>query len=353
MTGGRDLPSHLQDGPTVDEPEYFFGEKTLEGVGDTHATLTNLTEKIRERETGGAFEDVGGTRYFVLGSYDEKPRRRLEVAKERLPQYNPNAIALILDDLDIESDGYTNFYLKFRLVEALCDYNVLVAESNDGGHELELGEIPLSKTYVAKRDYESLSIDHDLEWSKYDAMMGKLFVLLEANDQLAEWTTMEEFDHALRVIASTTSGVPDRLLKSLDSKFDLEVADGWTLDRFRAGDSPEYDPQNQPLLTARHDDSDFWLFVERDDPTVGRPRGFPRYKFFMGNSEDASSDRTPSGDIATFAVYLEPDYEIAKTAARYFTHTFDEKYDETGDGMEAYHYAFDNVSSRYDMDQRE
>ena len=105
------------------------------------------------------------------------------MAKDLLREHNTDSIVILLKDFAVEDDDYTNFYIKFRIVESLTDYAVLVAEDNDGGHELELGELPLETTYVAKRDYEHVPIGHDLEREKYDAMIAKLFELLETNDQ--------------------------------------------------------------------------------------------------------------------------------------------------------------------------
>ena len=58
------------------------------------------------------------------------------------------------------------------------DYVIGVFEDNDGGHELELGEGNLSTTYILKRDYSNASIDNDVEYEKYDAMLGTLFFYL-------------------------------------------------------------------------------------------------------------------------------------------------------------------------------
>lgn len=74
--------------------------------------------------------------------------------------------------------------VKFRYTTATTDFNVLVAEDNDGGHELELGEATLSETYVAERDYRHASVNKDLEYEKYDAMIGTLFKLMDRRGHL-------------------------------------------------------------------------------------------------------------------------------------------------------------------------
>jgi hypothetical protein len=84
-----------------------------------------------------------------------------------------------------------------------ADHVVAVFESNDGGHELEIGEVDLDRVHVLKRDYESVSVDHDLEYAKYDAMLGTLFDLLDRRDRLHEWKTKREFYAAAAELSAT------------------------------------------------------------------------------------------------------------------------------------------------------
>ncbi|WP_435115925.1 hypothetical protein [Halolamina sp. C58] len=191
MSDGGDVPDHLSEGPTFDDPEYLFGERTVGEIGDTHEVIADVVDRL----PGGYRDD--SVRYFVLGNYDDPQKERLRTAKSLLADPPHVSIALLLDDLDVATDDWNNFYLKFRVVLDLTDFAVVVAEDNDGGHELELGELPLDSTYVAKRDYADAAIDEDLEREKYDAMMAKLFELLDANDQLVEWRSRREFEHAI------------------------------------------------------------------------------------------------------------------------------------------------------------
>lgn len=112
----------------------------------------------------------------------------------------------MLEDLDPDNDDWRNFYVKFRYTMATTDFTVLVAESSDGGHELELGDATLSETYVAKRDYRHASIDKDLEYEKYDAMMGTLCKLMDRRGHLFAWRTSDEFQDALEQISTETRG---------------------------------------------------------------------------------------------------------------------------------------------------
>lgn len=95
--------------------------------------------------------------------------------------------------------------MKFQFVSQSTDYNILVAEDNDGGHELELGEVSLEETYVLKREYSGDSIDNDLEYEKFDGMMAALFQFLERAGQLYRWHNKTELLRASHQIAIETS----------------------------------------------------------------------------------------------------------------------------------------------------
>ena len=86
----------------------------------------------------------------------------------------------------------------------MFDYVVVVMEDNDGGHELELGEVPLADTFVVKRDYSPASIERDLEREKYDAMLLKLYEFLTNSGQLYEWNSVESLSEAVKSIADET-----------------------------------------------------------------------------------------------------------------------------------------------------
>lgn len=133
--------------------------------------------------------------FFVLGSYDEPEKFRLNALCHIL-SVPPNDEPFTLEEIDPDVDVWENFYIKFRLFLLRADHVVAVFESNDGGHELEIGEIDLDQVHVLKRDYESVSVDHDVEYAKYDAMLGTLFDLLDRRDRLHEWETKHEFYEA-------------------------------------------------------------------------------------------------------------------------------------------------------------
>jgi hypothetical protein len=67
----------------------------------------------------------------------------------------------------------------------------------------------LADTYVVKRDYEPLSIYHDLEYEKYDAMMGKLFDVMDRRDHLFEWADAQSFARGVRRVGTETRSERD------------------------------------------------------------------------------------------------------------------------------------------------
>jgi len=144
--------------------------------------------------------------FFVLGSYDEPEKRRLD-ALCRVLSVREGDEPFTLEEIDPGVDVWENFYVKFRVFLLRADHVVAVFESNDGGHELEIGEVDLDRVHVLKRDYESVSVDHDLEYAKYDAMLGTLFDLLDRRDRLHEWETKREFYAAAAELSATVGNV--------------------------------------------------------------------------------------------------------------------------------------------------
>lgn len=198
MDDSESLPDHLAGGATFDEAEFLFSELTPSEAASIHSAIAELA---REFEYDGA---PNSTRYFVLGNYDDPQKERVRRAARVLEREGSENVAVLLDDLDPDDDYWENFYAKFRFVLSMSDYVVVVAEDNDGGHELELGEVPLADTFVLKRDYSSASIEDDVEREKYDAMLAKLCELLARNERLFEWCSVESLDDAVKSVASAT-----------------------------------------------------------------------------------------------------------------------------------------------------
>lgn len=170
----------------VDDMDSLFPDGTPPGVlSSLHRNELDELERLRTAQNV----------FFVLGSYDEPEKYRLTALGQILSE-PPADEAFTLEEVDPEVDVWENFYVKFCLFLLRADHVVTVFESNDGGHELEIGEVDLDRVHVLKRDYESVSVDHDVEYAKYDAMLATLFDLLDRRDRLHEWETKHEFYEA-------------------------------------------------------------------------------------------------------------------------------------------------------------
>ncbi len=186
-----DAPPHIQDTPRLGDADFIYSGLT---GSDVQAIHDNALELFTELE----LKAVSDTIYFILGNYDtpagdrDGPKDRLKDTRDAINDSPHPASAILLEDLDETNEHWSNFYLKFRYTLIGTDYTFVIAEDNDGGHELELGEVPLETTFIFKRDYATLAIDSDLEYEKYDAMMATLFDLMEENDHLARWTSPDE-----------------------------------------------------------------------------------------------------------------------------------------------------------------
>ena len=163
------------------------------------------------------FADAERT-YFVLGNYDEYEKERVESVRDALTDRAAGRVAFTLEDVDPDVNVWRNFCVKFRVFARRADHVVLVAEDNDGGHELELGEVDQEHLYVLKRDYDGASLDPpaanqgsaadpafgDLDYERFDAMMLTLFAHLDAEGRLFTWASEAELAGAVdRVIAET------------------------------------------------------------------------------------------------------------------------------------------------------
>jgi hypothetical protein len=140
---------------------------------------------------------------FVIGNYDDQQKDRLEDVRDQLSELRAGDEAFILEDIDPNIEAWENFYVKFRVLLEGSDNVIGVFEDNDGGHELELGEADLSTTYILKRDYGEASIDNDVEYEKYDAMLGTLFEMMDDRGHLISWTSEEELRDAVEEISET------------------------------------------------------------------------------------------------------------------------------------------------------
>jgi len=198
------LPSHLQGLSKIRDWELLVESYD-------NSDLIEFTHKANNLlRNNGLPQHPSGPSYLILGSYKdgsptrEGPKDRLVHARRILHGNNRSGFAVLLEELDPNNTRWNNWYLKFQFTLLSTNYNVLVAEDNDGGHELELGEIPLEETYIAKRDYTHASLDKDIEYEKFDGMMASLFDFLDRAGHLYRWRNKTEFTDSIIQIAIKT-----------------------------------------------------------------------------------------------------------------------------------------------------
>jgi hypothetical protein len=150
------------------------------------------------------------TRYFVVGNFDTEDgcRHRVERVESSLSKY-PSTEAFLLDDIDHAEEVWENWYVKFRVFYNRSDYVVGVFEDNDGGHELEVGEVDNDDLQILKRDYftDDGEVDTETEHERYDGMLAKLFETID--DRVYHWTLggvhgHDNLDRATRRVAEAT-----------------------------------------------------------------------------------------------------------------------------------------------------
>ncbi len=123
--------------------------------------------------------------FFVIGSYDEAERRRLEKTVDRL--YNEGH-AFLLDDT---FEAWENWTTQFKIYADRATHVVGVFEHADGGHEWEAGYLDhpeyRRKTYVLKRSYPSM----EPKAEPFDGMMAHYMLLVHRRGNLVEWDGSE------------------------------------------------------------------------------------------------------------------------------------------------------------------
>lgn len=168
-------------------------------TGDIQALIKHCQAIDSQLKTG--LDDI--QRYFILGNYDHPQRERLDLVKDKISRTDTNYHPYLLDDITVtgpQASDYKQFYLKFHATVNRTDVFTLVIEDNDGGHELETGEVPGEDLYILYRDYTDASIPdsdgaQDLHREKYDAMIAKLIALYDDANRVYTWTTKDELEN--------------------------------------------------------------------------------------------------------------------------------------------------------------
>lgn len=146
--------------------------------------------------------------FFVLGSYNDEEKERLEETVERL--YNEGH-AFILDDT---LEAWENWTTQFKIYADRATHIVGVFEHADGGHEWEAGYLDhepyRAKTYVLKRRYPSVAPKEE----PFDGMMAHYMLLVDRREQLFEWDGDESAPSS--VLERNLHGVIEEFLDALE-----------------------------------------------------------------------------------------------------------------------------------------
>ncbi|WP_160135372.1 hypothetical protein [Halococcus salsus] len=151
-----------------DELSLADNEEILHAVGE----LTPIYENDRS--------------YFVLGNYDRKPIRRLNLVVDRLNR-RQDAYAFRMVDIRGEWD---NSIQKFCLIADFVTYLVGVAEKDPSDFLVEQGLLVgtveyFAKSHVLKRVYEDE--EHPFGW-----MQDGIFDQFEKEGRLYRWRTEDD-----------------------------------------------------------------------------------------------------------------------------------------------------------------
>ena len=158
-----------------------------------------LTPERAEAIQTAMHEDLGRfittTSYFVLGSYGEDERPRLETVRDLLVSDieastpDEEVEAFLMDDILDVSEFFTS---KFKLLASYADHIVGVYEHSQGGHAWEAGYIDQpayrDRTRAFYRTYETETKEH----AAYDGMFAHYLLSMERVDRAYTWTTPAE-----------------------------------------------------------------------------------------------------------------------------------------------------------------
>jgi hypothetical protein len=171
----------------------------------------------------------GQTTFFILGSYDDCPIRRLHFAENRLNQRRRTYAYVLCDLLDPDrlergsddgdedansdetgggdgdaTDG-PKTHCKFYLLSTYSDYLIPIFEGRHAGPSVELGEIRnnfFGKTHAFRRDYDDLTEDdirNDVDPSNpYSQPQEDLLTLLRRDGRLYEWADRSDLARAIK-----------------------------------------------------------------------------------------------------------------------------------------------------------
>ena len=164
-----------------------------------------LTPERLEAIQTAMHEDLGRfidtTSYFVLGSYGEDERPRLEAVRDQIIDEGDAANgqsdvdAFLMDEIHDITEFFTS---KFKLLISYADHIVGVYEHSQGGHAWEAGYIdqPLyrERTRAFYRVYKS----EEKQYAAYDAMFAHYLLSMERVDRVHPWESTADLLDAVQ-----------------------------------------------------------------------------------------------------------------------------------------------------------
>lgn len=174
----------------------------MNGDAGTRAVIDKLGEQPGETLTPERLEAiqtamheglgrfVNATSYFVLGSYGDEERPRLEAVRDQLAAGDDSDVnAFLMDEIHDITEFFTS---KFKLLVSYADHVVGVYEHSQGGHAWEAGYIDQpayrERTRAFYRAYEA----KEDQYEAYDAMFAHYLLSMEREGRAYPWETTED-----------------------------------------------------------------------------------------------------------------------------------------------------------------
>ena len=158
-----------------------------------------LTPERLEAIQTAMHEDLGrfieSTSYFVLGSYGDDERPRLEAVRDLLAYEGTPATAdrdvdaFLMDEIVDVSEFFTS---KFKLLVSYADHVVGVYEHSQGGHAWEAGYVDQPVNRDRTRVFYRMYGADEEQYAAYDGMFAHYLLSMERVDRAHTWETTEE-----------------------------------------------------------------------------------------------------------------------------------------------------------------
>jgi hypothetical protein len=158
-----------------------------------------LTPERLEAIQTAMHEDLGrfieSTSYFVLGSYGDDERPRLEAVRDLLAYEGTPATAdrdvdaFLMDEIVDVSEFFTS---KFKLLVSYADHVVGVYEHSQGGHAWEAGYVDQPVYRDRTRVFYRMYGADEEQYAAYDGMFAHYLLSMERVDRAHTWETTEE-----------------------------------------------------------------------------------------------------------------------------------------------------------------